>query len=80
MSITLFAWACLAYKPYFSANEQYFSLTQNQPAVLLVMVYQPNKPKRIERISQLDMHQDVYIYMAYASLYILYTYLSMLCK
>jgi len=30
----------------FSANEQYFSLTPNQPTVLLAMAYQPNKPKR----------------------------------
>jgi len=27
----------------FSANEQYFSLTTNQPTVLLAMVYQPSE-------------------------------------
>ena len=33
----------------FSANEQYFSLTQNQPTILLAMSYQPNKSKRTGR-------------------------------
>jgi len=32
-----------------SANEQYFSLTPNQPTVLSAMAYKPNKPKRIGR-------------------------------
>ena len=30
-------------------NEQYFSLTPNQPTVLSTMAYKPNKPKRTER-------------------------------
>ena len=38
----LFAWLI---KRTFSANEYYFSLTINQPTVLLAMTYQPNKPK-----------------------------------
>ena len=29
-----------------SANEQYFSLTLNQPTLLSAMAYKPNKPKR----------------------------------
>jgi len=29
-----------------SANEQYFSLTPNQPTVLSAMAYKPNQPKR----------------------------------
>jgi len=33
-----------------SANEQYFSLTPNQPIVLSTMTYQPNKPKQTGRI------------------------------
>ena len=33
----------LAYKPYFSVNEQYFSLTTNQPTVLSATAYQPNE-------------------------------------
>ena len=35
----------------FSANKQYFSLTSNQPTILSVMAYQPNKPKRTWRLS-----------------------------
>jgi len=50
MIFTLFVWAYLIYKQYFSANEQYFSLTPNQPTVFLVMAYQPNKPKRTGRL------------------------------
>ena len=33
-----------------SANEQYFSLTTNQPTVLSAMAYQSNKPKRTGRL------------------------------
>ena len=40
----------LAYKPYFSANEQYFSLAPNQPTILSAMAYQPNKSKRTGRV------------------------------
>ena len=36
----LFAWLIIRT---FSVNEQYFSLTINQPTVLSVMVYQPNE-------------------------------------
>ena len=36
----------LAYKPYFLANEQYFSLTTNQPIVLSVMAYQLNEQNK----------------------------------
>ena len=32
-----------------SANEQYFSLTPNQPTILSVMAYKPNEPKRTGR-------------------------------
>ena len=35
----------------FLANEHYFSLSPNQPTVLLAMAYQPNKPKRTGRLS-----------------------------
>ena len=34
----------------FSVNKQYFSLTLNQPIVLLVMTYPSNEPKRTWRI------------------------------
>jgi len=32
-----------------SANEQYFSLTPNQPTVLSAMAYKSNQPKPTER-------------------------------
>ena len=39
-----------------SANEQYFSLTPNQPTLLLAMAYQPNKPKWTRRNLNMKWH------------------------
>jgi len=42
-----------------SANEQYFSLTPNQPTgVFSTMAYQPNKTKRTGRLLTLGLHQS----------------------
>ena len=51
-------WTCLAYKPYFLVNEQYFSLTPNQPTVLSAMTYQSNKFKRTRPYVQQQCDAD----------------------
>ena len=49
-----------------SANEQYFSLTPNQPTVLSAMTYKPNQPKRTGRFGSIF----IFILMYYGYKYL----------